>query len=226
MNSTELLDLFRTQTHDIKRPYLWSDPEIWAYMNEAQNEFCRRTEGISDSTSEACSVYACVGEPYSALHPSILNIRHAQRVSDDRQVFVANFQDIISGRLDNDYGRSRPPRLDLLPGSVDYLVIGMERNKARLVKVPEVEDTINLIIFRLPLEPIIGEDQKFEIEPVHHYSLLMWMKHLGYSKEDAETFDKTKAAEHGAKFIDYCAMAMAEQVRYKHKPRLMAYGGI
>ena len=47
MNSTELLGTFREEMNDLQTPYLWSDALLYRYINDAQEMFCRRTEGIA-----------------------------------------------------------------------------------------------------------------------------------------------------------------------------------
>ena len=59
MTSNELLDMFRRDVMDVRRPYLWTDEEIYAYMNDAYNMFARMTGGISDyTTDDVCLVDA------------------------------------------------------------------------------------------------------------------------------------------------------------------------
>ena len=49
---------------------------------------------------------------------------------------------------------------------------------------------------------------------------------LAYNKQDAETYDKSKAEERAAKFLSYCDQAKTEQGRREHKYRTISYGGI
>ena len=52
------------------------------------------------------------------------------------------------------------------------------------------------------------------------------MKAQAYSKQDAETYNKAKADEEAAKFVAYCEQAKREKEKYKHKVRVVRYGGI
>jgi len=65
-----------------------------------------------------------------------------------------------------------------------------------------------------------------EIQDEHHLHLLSWMKYHAYNKQDSETFDRTKAQEAEARFRAYCTQVKAEWERYKHKTRVVRYGGV
>lgn len=85
--------------------------------------------------------------------------------------------------------------------------------------------TLQMTVFRKPLTPIV-DDQALEVSAEHHRHLLLWVKHLAYSKQNAETFDRTRAKEFEDGFLSYCAVVQTEQRRARHKPRSVAYGGI
>ena len=213
MNSTSLLEFWRQQVMDVARPYLWLDDEAFIYMNEAQNQFCRLTEGISDATTpEVVQVPVETGEIFAPVHPSILNFRNAYLLSTGDQLDIKNHTEVR--------------KWDNAAGNVTAMIVGMERNTVRWDKTPTADDEVELLVFRLPLVGIDGADQDFEIETQHHTYLAHWMSHLAYLKQDTETYDKQASDRAKANFEAYCAQASAEQRRYKQKPRSIAYGGI
>jgi hypothetical protein len=111
------------------------------------------------------------------------------------------------------------------------MVIGEERGKCRWAQVPLVDDTALLNVFRLPVETIefACTPESFEFDGVgeeHHSSFVLWMAHKAYSKADADTFDRGRSHAFGAAFTAYCAAAKAEWERYKHKTRVVSYGGL
>jgi len=53
MNSSDALEVFREEMNDEATPYLWSDSLVFRYLDQAQKNFCRWTEGIEDSTTTA-----------------------------------------------------------------------------------------------------------------------------------------------------------------------------
>ncbi len=226
MTPNDLYLVFRADVVDVAEPHLWSDEEVWRYMNDAYMTFWRKVGGIPDFTSTACSVPIVAGAETSRLNPSILRIMSASRASDFGRIDVINSTDL--GRLrSSDYGQAKELRFDSSIGQVRYMVIGMQKNVARWVQVPERDDVCRLVIHRLPLEAITNQSDEFdELEEVHHSRLLLWMKHLAYSKQDAETFDKGRADLNAAEFNAYCTEYIAEKSRYAHKTRVVQYGGI
>ena len=73
---------------------------------------------------------------------------------------------------------------------------------------------------------MVDESSALEIDEQHHRHLLLWMKHLAYSKQDAETYDKKAAEDNAAMFEAYCKKAMKERERLRYHPRVVRYGGL
>lgn len=222
MNLVTLIDQFRRDIDDLAEPRLWSDEVVTRFADDAQDMFCRKTNGISDSSSIACEIDVELGEPFADLHPSILKIRRAMRKSDSREISVMNVEDM--DRLGY--------RLDQRMGHVHAMIIGMDENKVRWGHVPQLTDTIMLSVFRRPLRrlrPPTADDvgcTRLEVAEQHHLHLLMWMKHLAYGQQDSDTYDMRKADMYEKKFLDYCAQAKAEQDLARHVKRPIAYGGL
>lgn len=215
MNSLDLTTEFRLDVDDNVETFLWSDELIASYANEAQRMFCRLTNGISDSTSHVCTVAIEAGEPFADLDKSILRIRRMQRASDARPITIVNVEDMDSLGL----------RLTDHQGQVNYAITGMDENKVRWMQVPLLDDEAQLTVFRLPLRPIVaGAKSQLEIAEQHHRSLLLWMKHLAYSRQDSDTYDARAADKNEAAFRTYCEQAKAEQDRARSKVRMVRYG--
>jgi hypothetical protein len=226
MDSTDLYSLFRSDVRDMAQPYLWSDDEVYAYMNDAYLMYFRYIGGIGDVTSSITQLSYSAGDMYTDISPTILQVRAAYRVSDERELTLINFQD-VGMTLQYDYGVARNMRLSSEEGTVTAMIIGMEPNKVRWVKVPDADDTVQLHVFRLPDHQITAADQEFvDLDERHHIHLLEGMKARAYMKQDAETFNPKLAAANDAAFREYCEMSRLEWERYKHKPRTTRYGGI
>lgn len=224
MNSTQLKDYFRAQVRDDVYPYLWSDSEIYVYMNDAQKMFVRLTNGIFDVSSCATEVDVIAGEKYSDLHPSILTIREAYLANGDK-LKIVNLGDADT-LYTSDYGVVKSLSVQNLPGKIQYMVIGEEKGKCRWIMIPQENTTVTLKIARLPLTDITKENQKLELDSEHHIHLIEWMKHLAYNKHDGDTFNPTASAESDARFRIYCDFVWKEWERYRHKPRSVVYGGL
>lgn len=225
MDSTGLYELFRSDIVDEAKPYLWKDSEVWAYMDSAYKTFVRLTGGVADFTSPITEVSATAAEPTSEISKRILRIMSARRASDGRDIEIINSTDV--GRMATpDYGQLKPLVMDNTPGPIRCMVIGMQRGVVRWINVPEFDETVNLHVYRLPLKDITGEGQELDdVDEHHHIKLLLGMKALAYQKQDAETFDRSRAMENETLFARYCDQVKAEFEREKHKTRVVAYGG-
>ena len=211
MDATELLNLFRVELRDQEQPYLYADETIYAYINAAQVEFCRLTEGIEDGRSYKLSVVP--GTEWYPTNKRILKLRKAYRADTGRPVEVLN----------QERTEQRGVRFDGRTGTLKALVAGIEKSMLRAWPVPDETVEVVLDVFRLP-KPI-GEGDTPEIDEHHHMALLHWVKHLAYGTHDAETFDRQKASEYEAKFTAYCARAKTEQGRARRQVGDVQYGG-
>ena len=81
MRTGDLLELFRDEMADQATPYLWGDDLVFGYIDDAQNRFCRLTDGISDATTAAVTQIAITpATQWYPYHSSIIKLRQAYRV--------------------------------------------------------------------------------------------------------------------------------------------------
>lgn len=227
MDTTELYTRFRADVFDAREPYLWSDTEVFQYMDAAYKQFVRLQGGIADASSDVTQIPISTGDPWVSLSPLLLSIRRASLLSNGRTVAIVNHADLDSYVGSYDYGVPKPPRIDGTPGEVRFMVTDMEQDRARLINVPLVDDTLQLIVYRLPLKRLTGKGAQIaEVHEQHHEYLLKWMKHLAYSKQDTEARNDKLAERFGAEFTRYCEQARQERTRREHKVRVVAYGGL
>ena len=232
MLASELYDAFRSDVVDIAKPYLWSDDEVWRYMNDAYRMFVRFTGGIPDSTSALTQVPIVANQATSEVSPLILKYRTAVLQSNGR--FLTILSDVEEPRFNSvDYNNFRAGMRDNTPGIVQYMMTGIDRNArrglVRWVRIPQYDDTCQLNVYRLPLDTITENTPDFDLYEIgeeHHEHLLLWMKHRAYGKQDAETFDRGRSDSYLMAFKSYCDTAQAEWNRYKHQNNAIAYGGI
>lgn len=226
MTPAEVLAQFRIEVQDQAEPYLWSDVELYRYMTEAQEMFCRLGGGIADSTTASIvEIEATISEEFSDISPKILKIRQARRAEDNRVIDIINFEDFERPSLITDYGHSVTYNMDDTEGELQIMVTGMEQDKVRWYHIPAETQTVKLIVYRLPLyDDITG--QTIEIHSQHHMELIHWMKYRAYCKQDAEAYDRSKADDFKARFLESCDMAKREREKREHKPRAVVYGGI
>lgn len=226
MTPLHLYARFRSDVVDVVEPFLWSADEVYGYMDDAQGMLCRLTDGIRDSSSEAAQAQVSAGEPWVEIHPAVLRIRSISLASTGKDIRLLSYGD-VAGADKMNYPFPATNEMNLT-GNVLVAIVDMEDGKLRLVRIPAADDTLNLIVERLPLCEISKRNvpDRFEVRQEHHLHLLLWMKHLAYAKQDAETFNEAKSREFQAAFVAYCDQAKLEKARRNQTPRLMAYGGL
>lgn len=218
MNSSEALEVFREEMNDEAEPFLWSDSLVFRYLDQAQKNFCRWTEGIEDSSTVAITRATLLAtEEWVTLDPRVLKVREVVNLATGRPYKVHNMEDAARlGVVFN--GRA---------GAVEAFVTGLEKHKLRAWPTPVATTNLEMRVFRLPLETITDAgDQEFEIDEQHHMALLLWAKSMAYGKEDIETFDRSKRDDYEARFRAYCADAKREQGRVRRNVGTVAYGGL
>lgn len=215
MNSTTLLQRFRVLVRDLTVPYLWSDAECIDYMDEAQKEFARKTLCFPDMRSSMTALAVIADDEWLTYDKRIIKIRSAYLESDKSVVSVVN-----ADELDGNYSA-----LSDAPGKPRALVVGMDASNLRLIPQAIGSDTIQLSVFRLPLNDITETGQELEIPEKYHPDLVFWMAHLAYQKQDAETFDRVKADRFEDVFNDRCLTADAELRMRNRRSRAVRYNG-
>lgn len=212
MTTTELLNLFRAEMRDEEEPYLFQDAQIYAYINAAQLEFCRLTEGIEDARSFKLTIVP--GTDWYPINKRILKLRKAYDAVTGREVRLINTENATAAGVE----------YRGLGGPLRAIVVGAQKSMVRAYPVPNISGSIQLEVFRLsnPVE----KDDDLEIDEHHHIYLLYWVKRLAYGVHDAETFDARKVAQYEQMFKEYCVKAKDEQVRARHQVGSVAYGGI
>lgn len=213
MTTTELLALFRSEVFDLELPYLWSDTLIYSYIDDAQKQFCRDTNGIADSRSFKINILAD-GTQWYTIDPKILKIRDAIVQATGLPMDIISVEKMEENNM----------RFDGGVGFTKALVSGLDEGMLRAWPVPNEAMTIELRTFRLPLTVEAGDD--FEIPEQYHPRLLHWVKHRAYSIQDTETFDKGAADRYLALHTAACSAARVEQNRIRRPVSTVTYGGI
>lgn len=227
MTLVELIERFRRDVDDLANPPLWDQDDILANIADAQDEFCRLTGGLRDSTSAITQIAVAPTNIFVSHSSRIMTIRAAKRLSDHAEISVLNIANVPLFIRPPDYGISREVRLDATTGELFAIVVGMEEKKVRLVEIPIVADTIALTVDRLPLiRPTDVNLHSLEIDEEFHLVLLDWVKYLAYNVDDSEINDPVKAERHEAMFRQKCVNIRGRRDALKHRPRTVVYGGL
>ena len=195
MNLNELIISGQNQADEVidKPDLLWSLEEWTEYANDAENEACIRANLILDQTSALAVINVLSGTATYSINEKILLIKRA-KLSSGIEPLVKTSRRVLDATYPNwetDTGTVR----SWLPD---------ETNTIRLYKSPIANDTLNLMISRLPSAAMLLADKLTvspEIDSQYHLGMVDWMLFRCYSKQDAETLDKGKAKEHLARFL-------------------------
>ena len=214
MKVADFIEAFRDQVGDHVVPPFWPDAQIVRYLNEAVQEACERAKLIEDRLTPAvCSVTLAPDVSTYTLHPSVFEIKRVTlrgRPLDETSV----------EEMDADC-----PGWEALKGLPRAYIFeqasGIRPANIRLVRTPTEADTIALTVYRGALKPLSADidTAKPEIPERFHENLMDWVLHRAYLKQDADTFDPTKAAESKALFVQAFGERPDANVQRKQRDR-------
>lgn len=186
MNLGEILTQARLELDDTEQDYLWSDSELISYINEAQEQACRRSRLIIDSsTPEICIIYLIANEAVYDLHEKVLAIK---------DVVGANGH-ALTGAPVNWMNENIASWRNNTSDEVSAIVTDYETDKIRVYPIPTKDSTLGLRVVRMPIAKLVGLHDVPEIKSRYHMALIHWVKHRAYLKKDADTLDKNASVE-------------------------------
>lgn len=172
---------------------LWPTKEMNLYINRIYRYIAKETLCIVDSISELCTIPIVGSEATPA----------------------SNIVPLDSRILSIIFCKWEQKQVPLFEESVQHWAINWESNVGLPTKYardyssgvmalnfkPDFSDNLKLRVHRMPLVPLENDDDVPEFdEKYHDYFIngILWQMHL---KEDAETLNKTKAAEFQGLFL-------------------------
>ncbi len=191
MNLRDLIDEFRWESQDEGSPPFWSDAFLARVASQAEQEACRRGALILDSSSPFCSISFGAGDSLLKLDGKILEIRRAKISGPSRKI-----DPVTSSQLDRNSEQWESETGEPLAYVTDY-----QTGHIRLYPTPTAADEIQLTVRRLPLDDLVDDNDEPEIRPESHLGLVQWMLYRAYMRQDADTFNSTKAAAALAEFV-------------------------
>lgn len=191
MTLGELIAQARLELDDVEEDYLWTDPELISYANEAQNQACRRSRLIIDSsTVEICEIPVIANTAAYPLDDRIIAVRNVTLDGKSKGLTghtVSELEECVSNWA-------------VQTGEPIGIATDYETGKIRLFPIPLVDGLVRLRVVRMPLVELVALNDVPEIKKHYHRSLIHWIKHMAYLKKDADTLDKSASAESLALF--------------------------
>lgn len=188
MTLTGLIEQFRLESGDRVKKYFWSDQEVIAWFNEAVTEAAIRGRLLHESADQTiCQIDTKAGVGTYFPHASLFEIDYLAH--SEAGACHRNTLPIVSVE-----------RLDVLmpgwrerTGRPRYAVQGDA--SLRLAPTPEVDGTLYLEGYRLPVSKLKEDEDEPEINAAHHRHLVYWVLHRAFNVPDAERFDPKRSAE-------------------------------
>ncbi len=183
----DLKDLFRTEMEDTEEDFLFSDDQVYEFMNEAQREFARRTKIF---VSERSGIVVTADDPLIDVPSTAFKLRRAQLETQGRPLQLINFIDMDFSFVTDDYGSEQLGDWPNAVGLPKLLISDMIKDKYRLAPIPQIDNTLLLHTTDYPATDIEDDGSEFSLtETRHQRSLILYMRHLAYNIHDAETFN-------------------------------------
>lgn len=214
MKVSDFITEFRDTVKDHSVPPFWSSENIVRYLNEAVQEACERAKLIEDRLTPAvCTVTLEPNVSTYQLHASVFEIKRVTlrgRPLDETSV----------EEMDDDC-----PGWENLKGLPRCFIFeptaGIRSASLRLVRIPTQADTLALTVYRGALKPLSADIDhgKPEIPERFHERLMDWVLHRAYLKQDADSFDPSKAAESKALFVQAFGERPDANVQRKQRDR-------
>lgn len=188
MNLGELRLALRSRLDDTIVEYLWSDSELNRYLNEATNEACLRARLLVDSTSAAVTpITVTAGVSQYPVHKSVFYIDRVFHTGSKRELQKIGHDELDEKfmKWPDDNGVPTKFLMDMnyyhVPGEDDHT------HRLTIYPTPLENSTLQLTVFRLPLEAMESDGDVPELPPHAHADLLHWACHLAYLKRDTDT---------------------------------------
>jgi hypothetical protein len=193
MTTAELVTALRNLLDDNEIPNLWTSAELLTYLNDAEEQACRRAYLLKDKdTASVChlSIVASVG--VYELHSKVIRV---DRLAVSGLKYDQKTRDWLDGTFEGweeTYGT--------IPG---YFCHEADNE---LVITPMLYSAVvaSLIVNRLPLRPMNLDSGSIvnvpSIAEMYHADLLLWGAHRAYMKNDSDTLNVQLAQTYEAKF--------------------------
>lgn len=219
----ELIQDFRRQVDDLVEPYLWSDEEIRDYFDEAEDDFCERTNALYDQLN----FDYVAGQEWLSLPSYITDIRAAAD-GNYRVVAVRNrapWEEAI-GR--DDYGiHFNANDWPLVTGpTVIALITDLRLDQVRLYPIPSVNGSIILDVYRRPVVSLAERPELEVTDRKQQRVIFTEACALAYGKHDAEAYNPKMAEALHLEYLQACDELARSARRRRRDNQTVGYGGL
>ena len=194
----------------------WSNEELTSFINSAQERAVRAAFLIKKAESDF-DIAVTAGTSEYSLNPLVIRLRDVRLNSTGRSIDPLEFEDLLE--IPNWRTKTGTP--------LGYVLDESDRT-IRLYPVPLINDTIELIYYRLPLESFDWIRDPYatsEIPEEFQIDMLDYAAALAYTKDEANTFDPTRSEYFRQRFqTNFTSTnAYAETRRRRSRGRTVKY---
>ena len=188
MNLGKIIEAFREEIRDTKKPYLVSDTLAKRYANQAESQVARRSRLIVDSTTDGVAIVGyTANDPIVQIDPRIISIRRARLRSGSNPLLKRKVRDMdceLRG-WDSSSNTSTP----------FVIVVDYESNVLRLYPTPSADGELMMTVTVEPLVEMESISDTPTIAPRNHDGMINWMKFRAYSNNDLDLYSPENAAK-------------------------------
>lgn len=198
----QLLDDYDPSTLDVDR--YWINAELNEYINACIEEMCERTRCITDSLSTICLIPLVAGQRHYDLDDSVLDV---VRVQPSWSLTPLSTQGISTAGAD---------WLQAVGLPLEYL-LDYSNGKLSITSAPATVsgEYLQLTVRRLPLKELSADTDIPEISRQYHRKLYDGVLSMAYLKQDAETYNPSKAKAHRDKWDTILSTTVRRESRLK-----------
>lgn len=170
----------------------WSNEELTRFINEAEKQACRSAL-LLKSADPTFSITVVAGTATYSLDSRIIKIKGIYLSSSGRELIKTDYEDLLPM---GDW-RSKT-------GIPTHYIEDIESGDITLYPKPSANDTLNLLVYRLPMVPMswdLAEIDTPDIKEEHQLAMLNYAAFLAYNKDEANTFDPQRAEYYRQLFV-------------------------
>lgn len=194
---------------------LWKDPELIAFLREAQREAAYRAKLIYDESSTFTTIPIVAAQNAYPLHWSIFEVRRVAYNDNQVPLCLTTIERLDNGTFTDDYGWRRLGRWRTRTESRarEFYLTYTPRQQIQLTTFPIPQQTtyvddggtdqplsLKLGVYRHPIWPVQRESDRLEIADRWHERLIDWVLYRCYSKRDSDTYSPEKAQDNLSSF--------------------------
>lgn len=200
MTLEDLIRRFRVKAQDKAAPYLADDEVVTDWLNDAVEQAAIRGRLLrEDANDDICRIDLTSASQHTwPLHESvfeIINIRLCtvnDAPDEDTRLWLVSRE-----WLDREVPQWRTNFTERAKYAIQ------DENTLRIVGTFPVGAWLQMEVYRLPINPLVGDSDSPEIHRAHHEHLLDWALHEFYAIPDTEFYDSKRSEQHEQAFTDY-----------------------